>query len=146
LAYQGLFPKETAPIIGLSHGLMQPAAMEFYGSLSFMKGGLLFSDILTTVSPTYAREIQTPEFGCGLDGVLRDRAHVLHGILNGIDYTQWNPEVDQFIPALYSSEGMAGKAQCKAELQNELGLKQAPQVPLAAVISRLDPQKGLDLL
>lgn len=146
LAYQGLFPPETAAAIGLAPELVTPSSMEFWGSISFMKGSLLLSDILTTVSPTYAKEIQTQEFGCGLDGVLRDRASDLYGILNGIDYSQWNPEVDSFIPALYSSEDMAGKIQCKAELQKELGLKEAPQVPLLVVISRLDPQKGLDIL
>jgi starch synthase len=146
MAYQGMFPATTASDLGFGPELFQPGALEFYGQLNFMKGGLLFSDILTTVSPTYAREIQTPEFGCGLEGVLADKADRLHGIINGIDYNQWNPESDPHLPAHFSADDMLGKRKCKAALQNELGLTENPDVPLLVMISRLDPQKGLDIL
>ncbi len=146
LAYQGLFPPAAMAAIGLSPTLFHPGAMEFYGSVNLLKGGLLTADTLTTVSPTYAREIQTKEFGAGLEGVLRDRAADLHGILNGIDYGQWNPETDTYLEAGYSPEDLSGKTKCKTNLQTELGLKPEPRTPLMVMISRLDPQKGLDIL
>jgi len=146
LAYQGLFSADTAADLGFGDEVFHPGAMEFYGSLNFLKGGLVFSDMLTTVSPTYAREIQTPEFGCGLEGVLRQRTRHLFGILNGIDYQQWNPKTDTNLPAHYSAENTQNKAACKVALQAELGLEENAQIPLLVMISRLDPQKGLDIL
>ncbi|MDR5683295.1 MAG: glycogen synthase GlgA [Armatimonadota bacterium] len=146
LAYQGVFPAERFSATGLPPELFSSAALEFWGKVNLLKGGLVFADLLSTVSPTYAREIQTPEFGCGLDGVLRERAHDLYGILNGADYTVWDPWVDELIPARYSAADLSGKAVCKAELQREFGLDPAPEAPLLGVVSRLTDQKGLDLI
>ena len=111
-----------------------------------MKAGLYFADRLTTVSPTYAREIQTPEQGCGLDGLLRARSGVLSGILNGVDDAVWSPMRDTLLPALYEPRRMAGKARCKADLQSALGLAERPDAPLFVVVSRLTEQKGLHLV
>jgi starch synthase len=146
LAYQGLFPASDAGRVGIGPNLFHPAALEFYTSLNFMKGGLLFADYLSTVSPRYAREIQTKDFGCGLEGVLTQRSTQLSGILNGIDYNVWNPETDEHIAPNYSRDQMQGKAACKAALQQELGLHPQPDTPLIAIISRLDSQKGFDIL
>jgi starch synthase len=119
--------------------------MEFHGKISFMKAGLVYSDRITTVSPTYAREICTPEFGCGLEGVLRDRGNNLSGILNGVDYAIWNPD-DPAIAKAYSADDLGGKRDCKLALQAELGLSQDAGKPLFAVVSRLTSQKGMDFL
>lgn len=146
LAYQGVFPAEQFSATGLPRDLFNPAALEFWGKVNLLKGGLVFADLLSTVSPTYAREIQTPEFGSGLEGVLRQRAGDLYGILNGADYTVWDPWVDDLIPARYSAADLSGKAVCKAELQREFGLTPAPDAPLLGVVSRLADQKGLDLI
>ena len=146
LAYQGLFPHEDRALLGLSANLMSPAGIEYHGQLSFMKAGLQFADRITTVSPTYAAEIMTPEFGCGLDGLLRQRGAVVSGILNGIDGQVWDPATDPAIAACYDTTQMAGKALCKAALQAEFGLMPAPEVPLICAVSRLSQQKGLDLL
>ena len=113
LGYQGLFPKTALAEVGLDAGVYRPDGMEFFGRISYIKGGIEFADALSTVSPTYAREIQTPECGFGLDGALRARADVLTGILNGADYGEWNPETDPLIPARYS----AGRSGRKADLQ-----------------------------
>jgi starch synthase len=145
LAYQGVYPLEVAPILGLGPDLVHPAGLEFHGRLNLMKGGIIYSDRIVTVSPRYAREILTPEFGCGLDGLLRIHKSRVSGILNGIDTDVWNPESDGFIPVRYGSENLQGKARCKALLLKELELTAQPELPLAAIISRLDPQKGLDL-
>jgi starch synthase len=146
LAYQGVFPKDVVPHLGLPWDVFRLEAMEFYDRLSFIKAGLVFADVLTTVSPTYAREIRTPQGGHGLDALLRDRASDLHGILNGIDAAEWNPATDPHLPAHYSATALAGKGRCKAALQGEMGLPVRPGVPLAAVVSRLADQKGVDLL
>lgn len=146
MAYQGLFQAPTAGQIGIGSSLFHPAGLEFYGNLNLMKGGIIFADAITTVSPRYAMEIQTPEFGCGLEGVLHERASDLFGILNGIDYSIWNPATDPLIPAHYSSDDLAGKTVCKAALQKECGLPQRKKTPLIGIISRLDPQKGFDLV
>jgi starch synthase len=146
LAYQGLFPHEDSPLLGLSSSFMSPAGLEYHGQLSFMKAGLKFADRITTVSPTYAREIATPEFGCGLDGVIRGRGADVSGILNGIDPEVWNPAADPAIAARYSLAQMAGKAACKAALQAEFGLAPDPDAPLFLALSRLSSQKGLDLI
>jgi starch synthase len=121
-------------------------AMEFYDHLSFMKAGLTFADALTTVSPTYAREILTPEGGAQLDAVLRHRAQDLTGILNGIDVKEWDPSTDPHLPAQYSRDDLSGKAVDKAELQRELHLPVRPEVPLIGMVGRLAEQKGIDLV
>lgn len=146
MAYQGNFWQGVVAELGLNRSVYHPEGLEYYGAMNTMKGGLVYADKLSTVSPTYAREIQTPAFGCGLDGVLRNRAKDLSGILNGINYDEWNPATDKHLPAHYSAEDLRGKAACKRALQEELGLKPAAEVPLLVMISRLDPQKGLDLL
>lgn len=146
LAYQGLFPHEDSALLGLSSSFMSPAGLEYHGQLSFMKAGLKFADHLTTVSPTYAREIETHEFGCGLDGVIRGRGQAVAGILNGIDNEVWNPAADTAIQSRYSAALMGGKAECKAALQAEFGLAVDAAAPLFVAVSRLSSQKGLDLL
>ena len=146
LAYQGLFPLQDHTQLGLASAFMSHAGLEFHGQLSFIKAGLVFADRVTTVSPAYAREIETPAFGCGVDGVLRARRHPVEGILNGIDIDVWNPATDAAIPSQYSAAAMAGKAQCKAALQAETGLTVDANAPLFVAVSRLSSQKGLDLL
>jgi starch synthase len=146
LAYQGQFWHYDLPMTGLGWDLFTPAGIEFYGKINLLKGGLVFADCLTTVSPTYAREIQTPEYGEGLDGVLRDRAADLTGILNGLDYEVWNPATDAEIPKRFGPDDREGKSVCKAALREELGLPDPGRPsPLWAVVSRLVDQKGLDL-
>jgi starch synthase len=144
LAFQGLFAARALSSLGLSEDLFTPDGIEFHGRISFMKTGIRFGDRLTTVSPSYAREIMTPEYGCGLDGILRSRASDLDGIVNGVDCDIWNPETDPHLPANFSSNDMAGKDRCKAELQGELGLDAAPHTPLMIWASRLTHQKMAD--
>jgi len=133
--------------LSLPADLFNPDALEFYGKIALIKAGLVFGDKLTTVSPTYAREIvQSPETGAGLDGLLRSREADLKGILNGADYGLWSPEIDAALPARYSANDLSGKALCKAGLQKELGLAEDAKAPLAAAIGRLAHQKGYDLL
>ena len=120
--------------------------MEFYGRLNLLKGGLLYADAITTVSERYAREIQTPEYGFGLDTVLREQAQKLTGILNGADYDVWNPETDALLPAPYGPEKMAGKKACREALLRELKLAPNPEGPVFAMVARLAVQKGFDLL
>ncbi len=146
LAFQGLFPMHDWPTLGLATRLMSPAGLEFHGQLSFMKAGLLFADRITTVSPTYAHEIATHEFGCGLDGVIRGRGAAVTGVLNGIDDELWNPATDPSIAARYDAERLAGKGSCRAALQRELGLDTDDGALLLTVVSRLTAQKGLDLV
>lgn len=146
LGYQGLFPPEVFPSLMLSRELFTPAGLEFYGKGNLLKGGLIFADLLTTVSPRYSREIQTAEHGFGLDGVLRERQRDLFGVLNGIDPEEWNPAHDPHIATHYTVDDLSGKAQCKADLQRRLKLPVKATVPLLGVISRLAGQKGLDLL
>jgi starch synthase len=146
LAYQGVFPKEMVVETGLPWEVFRYEAMEFHGQLNFMKAGLVFADALTTVSPSYAKEILTPEQGNGLDAVLRLRRRDLHGILNGIDVVQWDPERDPHLPAHFGPGGLAGKAACKAALQRELGMPIRPEVPLVGMIGRMAEQKGIDLV
>jgi starch synthase len=131
--------------MGLSPQLFTPAGLEFYGKVNLLKGGLVFADALTTVSPTYSRELQNPESGCGLDGVIRSRQQVLHGLVNGIDAETWDPFKDPYLPAPYSLSDLSGKARCKKALQREMGLRQQ-KVPLLGVITRLTSQKGIDLV
>jgi len=144
LAYQGVFWHYDMAMTGLGWDLFTPAGLEFYGKLNFLKGGLVFSDQLTTVSRTYAAEIRTPEFGNGLDGVLEERAADLHGVVNGIDYEQWNPAKDAALPRPYSADEPEGKAACREALRRELGLEDG-QGPIIALVTRLAGQKGLDL-
>ncbi|PLX93378.1 MAG: hypothetical protein C0621_07600, partial [Desulfuromonas sp.] len=146
LGYQGLFAPERVAPLGLDPDLLRLEAMEYYGNLSFLKGGIVFADLLSTVSPTYCREIQEPAYGRGLDGLLRLRQDDLFGILNGLDTELWDPLRDATLAAPYSHADLHGKALCKRALQQELGLEIDPARPLLAVVSRLDPQKGLDLV
>ncbi|MGQ0508152.1 MAG: glycogen synthase GlgA [Myxococcaceae bacterium] len=144
LAYQGVFPKYVMTELGLPWDVFTQDGLEFYDQVNFIKAGLAFSDAITTVSPRYAREIQDHEAGQGLDGLLRARADRLTGILNGIDVEEWDPTRDAMIPARYSATSLEGKAQCRAALLNEMGLK--PAGPVFGVVSRLVEQKGTDLL
>jgi len=145
VGYQGLFPEEQLEKTGLPASLFTPAGLEYYGMVNLLKGGMIFADYVTTVSPTYAREILTPEFGFGLEGVLRNRADQLLGILNGIDIDRWNPEADSYLPANYSATDRSGKLVCKQALQREFHLPES-SAPLLGVIARLTSQKGLDLV
>jgi starch synthase len=146
LAYQGQFGKDIMGDLGLPWDVFTSEnGLEFYDSVNFMKAGLTFADALTTVSPTYAREIQTPEHGFGLDGLLRRRQHVLTGMLNGIDTHEWDPSTDAFLPERYAAQEMAGKAACKRELLRRFGLADTT-APVFGIVSRLAWQKGIDLL
>jgi starch synthase len=147
LAYQGLFPKSELEPLGIPWSAFTPQGVEFYDQLSFMKTALVSADVLTTVSPTYAHEIQTQRFGVGLDGLLRHRARDLHGILNGIDTEAWNPATDVFLPVRFTSEELAGRARCRSELIASCRID-PPQrgMPLFGVIGRMATQKGADLL
>jgi starch synthase len=146
LAYQGVFSKENMTISELPLVLFSVKGLEYYGRMNFMKGGIVFSDIITTVSEKYAQEIQTPEYGYGLDGVLRDRASDVFGVLNGVDYTDWNPGTDIHIAANYSARDLEGKSKCKEELIEIFKLKGSSDTPIIGLITRLADQKGLDIL
>jgi starch synthase len=147
LAYQGLFPQEKYPLLGLDWSFYRIDGLEYYGKINLLKGGILCADAVTTVSPRYSVEIQTPEFGYGLEGVLQTRAAKLHGIINGVDYEDWSPETDSLIPAKFSPDDLKGKAANKAALMEVFGLsKDLADAPILAIISRLADQKGFDLL
>ncbi|MBX3468330.1 MAG: glycogen synthase GlgA [Planctomycetes bacterium] len=146
LAHQGLYPRETFDQLGLPPAWWALDGLEFYGQLSFIKGGLVFADWLTTVSPNYAREICRPDMGCGIDGLLRHRRDRLVGVLNGADYDVWDPSNDPLITRPYGPDTLARKAENKRALQRLFGFAEAPGTPLIAHISRLVPQKGTDLL
>ena len=146
MAFQGLFSPDILPAIGASSRWFTPDGIEFYGNVSFLKAGMRFADRVTTVSPSYAREILTPEFGCGLDGLLRSRASGLVGILNGIDQDRWNPSSASDADMRYDTADLSGKARSKTALQKRFGLTSAPQGPLIAFVSRLTEQKMADLL
>jgi starch synthase len=145
LAYQGVFWHYDMPMTGLGWDLFTPAGIEFYGKLNFLKGGLIFSDLLTTVSRTYAREIRTAAFGSGLEGVLEERSQDLHGVVNGIDYDAWNPEKDPAIAHPYSAADPEPKAVCRESLRRELSLEDAAG-PVLGIVTRLAEQKGMDLV
>jgi len=145
LAYQGLFPREAITDAGLPDSLYSVDAMEFWGQVSMMKAGIVFADMVSTVSPTYAKEIQTPEFGERLEGVLTGRRKQLVGIVNGLDYDVWDPASDKFIAAPYGAKQPDGKAAARKALQERLGLPKR-HVPVFGLISRLTAQKGLDIL
>jgi starch synthase len=145
LAYQGTFPGNAFALTNLPLDFFTMDGVEFYGYLNCLKAGIVFADVLTTVSPRYAREIMTEEFGYGLDGLLRRRQKQFLGILNGVDYEEWNPAHDAFLPRAYTLTRLAGKTICKLALQNELGLPEGRNVPLFGTISRLAEQKGVDI-
>ncbi|MGA8013921.1 MAG: glycogen synthase GlgA [Candidatus Acidiferrales bacterium] len=147
LGYQGLFPPAAMKSIGLPDTLYTMDALEFYGKVNFLKGGLIFADFLTTVSRRYAKEIQTPEFGCGLEGVIRNRADRLVGILNGVDYGVWSPEADPLIAQNYSVHNLDGKKACKKDLLAAFRLpEENMDRPLIGIVSRFVDQKGFDLI
>ena len=146
LNYQGAAGPPAFGITGLHNRYWAPDALEHFGTLNPMKGGIIFADQVTTVSPTYAREIQTPEHGAGLDGVLRAVSYKFNGILNGIDADEWNPATDQYLPAHYEAGKLHGKTISKRMLVREAGLKYQPRTPVLAVVSRFVEQKGFQLL
>jgi len=146
MAYQGLFPGNMAAALNLPGKLWHPAGLEFHEMLSFIKGGLVYADYITTVSPTYALEIQTPEFGYGLEGLLDHRKEFLGGIINGIDLDQWNPETDPYITQHFTAATLSKKLLNKFELQRRFALPVNDRVPLFGLIGRLVEQKGIDLI
>src|SRR3954466_1879613 len=147
MGYQGVFASETLPLLTLPWDLFTMDKMEFVGRVNFLKGALVFSDFVTTVSKKYSEEIQTSEYGFGLEGVLRARASTVTGILNGVDYDDWSPERDKLIAANYSAASLDGKALCKKDLLEQFGLASAdPKLPVIGVVSRFATQKGFDLI
>lgn len=146
LAFQGVFPPQTAVELGLPAGCFQPEGVEYYGDLSFLKAGLYYAGHITTVSPSYAEEIQTDALGFGMQGLLAHRRKVLSGILNGIDTEEWNPAADPNLVQTYDAANIRGKSANKRELQRRMGLHIDPKVPLFGLVSRFTHQKGLDLV
>lgn len=146
LAYQGLFPAESVADLRLPDDSQVNSALEFYGQVSFLKAGISMADALTTVSPTYAKEIITPDYGCGLDWLLRQRAHCLAGIMNGANYRIWDPASDPYLPSTYTVRRIAAKRVCKSALQEEMALETLPDAPLVAFMSRLAHQKMPDIV
>ncbi|MBN2297562.1 MAG: glycogen synthase GlgA [Deltaproteobacteria bacterium] len=145
LAYQGIFNSSAWPILLLPEEFLRPDYMEFFGNINVLKGGIAFSDMINTVSPSYALEIQTPQFGAGLDGLLKSVSHKLTGIINGIDTAVWNPLQDRLIAQPYSCDDMSGKMQCKKDLQKRFSLDQGDH-PVFGMIGRLVEQKGIDMV
>ncbi|HJV36518.1 glycogen synthase GlgA [Geomonas sp.] len=146
LAYQGLFPVEALETMGLSKECFTMDNLEFYGKINLLKGGIVAADLVTTVSEAYCREIQTPEMGCGMHGVLQTRKDDLYGILNGVDYEEWNPATDKDIMKNYSHASLSGKVVDKIGLQRTMGLASAPETPLIGMVSRMVAHKGFDLI
>jgi starch synthase len=146
LAYQGLFDQEVLGRVGLPPSLFNMNDLEFFGQVNALKAGILYTTAVTTVSPRYSREIQTPAFGCGLDGLLRSRSAVLHGILNGVDYRDWNPSTDHLIPRNFVPEDLSGKMACRKDLAALFGLAAPADLPVAGMVTRLAGQKGLDIV
>jgi starch synthase len=147
MGYQGLFPPETLPLLMLPWDLFTMSRMEFFGQVNFLKGALTYSDYVTTVSRKYSQEIQTAEYGFGLEGVLRDRASTVSGILNGVDYDEWSPQTDKFTVAKFSPEDLSGKAKCKQDLLDTFGIPKADlKLPVIGIVSRFAAQKGFDLI
>ncbi len=146
LGYQGIFDRRALYLLDLDDSMFTPEYLEFYGKVNFLKGGILFSDVITTVSRKYAEEILSEEYGFGLHGVLRKRKKALYGIINGIDYSVWSPENDPFLYSSYSEENLKGKGLCKLALLKELGFSPGRNIPVFAFIGRLTTQKGLDLI
>lgn len=145
LAYQGIFPRSAFALTNLPQNLFTPETVEFFGQVNCLKAAIACANVITTVSPRYAREITTTEFGAGLDGLLRQRQNSLIGILNGVDYDEWNTTHNPFLAQSYSAEDLAGKAACKAVLQAELGLEVDARVPIYGVVTRIADQKGIDI-
>ncbi len=146
LGYQGNYPAATFPDLGLDPGLFNPGGLEFWNMVSFLKAGIVWSDAINTVSPTYAREIQTPEYGFGMDALLRIHSNKLSGILNGVDYEEWNPETGPYQVAHYTARDLSGKLESKKALLAEVGLPPRVDRPLIGIVSRFADQKGFDLL
>jgi starch synthase len=146
LAYQGIFHPSTYALTNLPSGYFTPNGVEFYGYLNCLKAGIVYADTLTTVSPRYAREITTEEFGCSLDGILRQRAGVMKGILNGVDYEEWNTTDNPNLTHPYNISDLSGKTADKTDLQKELGLPVDPKLPLFSTVTRLVDQKGVDIM
>lgn len=146
IAYQGLFEGDLFEVLGLKGSVMTHPGLEFWGKINLLKAGIFYSDVITTVSRGYSLEIQTPEYGYGLEGLLRERGGDLYGVLNGVDYGEWDPEKDELIPARYSPDDLLGKRVCKEALLREFGLEIKPTAPLIGMISRLADQKGFDIL
>ena len=146
IAFQGVFPRGTFARTNLPDELNSMDGLEYYEQISFMKGGILFADRVTTVSPRYAQEIQTPEFGCGLDGVVQTRSEDIVGLLNGVDTAVWNPSTDKLLPAHYSARDLRGKQRCREELLKGCNLDPKFSGPVFGMICRLTEQKGVDLL
>lgn len=145
IGYQGLFKREQLPITGLDWKLFNVKSLEYFGKINLLKGGIIFSDIVTTVSPSYSREIQTEEYGYGLEGVLQERSKDLYGIINGVDYDEWDPSKDNHIKVKYSIKSIGRKKECKKELQKNCGLPVTDK-PLIGMVSRLENHKGYDIL
>ncbi len=146
IGYQGLFAPDTLPLLQLPWELFTITKMEFYGKVNFLKGALTYSDFITTVSRKYAQEIQTTEYGFGLEGVLRSRSNVISGILNGVDYNEWSPEKDRFIAEHYGEPDLAGKANDKQDLLKTFGADPNSKLPVIGIVSRFAAQKGFDLI
>jgi starch synthase len=146
LAYQGQFERKVLRAVGLPDALFNMNDLEFYGKVNYLKAGILYATAVSTVSPRYSREIQTPEFGFGMDGLLRSRAGVLSGILNGVDYADWDPATDRLIPANYAPRDLKGKALSKAGLLGLFKLEGAEDTPVAGMVTRLAGQKGVDIV
>jgi starch synthase len=146
LAYQGIFEKEKYSYLGLPQDYFSLNYLEYYGKINLLKGGIVFSDMVNTVSPTYAKQIQTPDYGCGLEGVLREKRENLKGILNAIDYKVWNPQTDTYIYKNYSPKTIEDKYVNKRKFQKEKGLKVTQKMLLLGMVSRLAEQKGIDIL
>jgi len=147
MGYQGLFPADTLPLLMLPWDLFTIGKLEFFGKANFLKGALVFADYVTTVSKKYSQEIQTAENGFGLEGVLKARASTVAGIVNGVDYSEWNPETDKYVAANYSAEDLSGKAACKKDLLAQFGLEKADgNLPVIGIVSRFASMKGFDLL
>ncbi len=151
MGYQGLFPPDTLALLMLPWELLTISKMEFFGQVNFLKGALVYSDFVTTVSKKYSQEIQTTEYGFGLEGVLRDRASTVTGILNGVDYEEWSPQTDKFIAAKYSPQDLSGKLKCKHDLLQAYGIanvdaNSSSKAPVIGIVSRFAAQKGFDLI
>jgi len=147
IAYQGVYPKSEYHFTGLDYRLFNQHQIEYYGQVNFLKAGVVFADWVNTVSPTYAQEIRTTYFGCGLEGVLTERRERLSGIVNGVDYDSWNPATDRFLAGHYDTDVLEpGKAMCKTDLQRYFHLPQSPRTPVLGMIARLVEQKGVDIV
>ncbi len=146
MGYQGQFSRDVMDRAGIPSATFNPGGIEFFGDVNFLKAGIVYSDYITTVSKKYAQEIQTPEYGYGLDGVARSRGNRLVGILNGVDYAAWNPAKDTFLPAKYSPKDLSGKLLCKQDLLQTFNLPDVPGRPIVGIVSRFADQKGFDLI